>query len=72
MTHVFLQAGEVVHHGKDLPFNPFWYGVIAMVIFLALLGLLWSFRNTLMLDPVSHHHDDIDAGSPGGRASSHH
>ncbi|WP_154402201.1 hypothetical protein [Ornithinimicrobium cavernae] len=72
MTHVLLQGAEVVHHGKELPFNPIWYGVITIVIALALLGLLWSFRNSLALDPVAHHHDDLGSGAPDGRPGSHH
>lgn len=72
MTHVFLQAGEAVHHGKELPFDPFWYGVITLTIGLALLGLLWSFRTSLALDPVPHGHDDLDAGGSDGSAGSDH
>ncbi len=34
-----------------------WFGVIALACFVALLGLLWSFRNTLALDPAEHHDD---------------
>ncbi len=60
MTHVFLQGAEAVHHGKDLPFAPFWYGVITLVIAFVLLGILWSFRSSLALDPVEHQHEDHD------------
>lgn len=67
MTHVLLQAAEAGHAGPDLPFAPIYYGVITAVIALALLGLLWSFRNTLMLDPVEHHDED-GAGTPGPTA----
>lgn len=35
----------------QLPIDPIFYGVIALGAFLALLALLWSFRNTLALDP---------------------
>ena len=77
MTHVLLQAAETVHHGKELPFAPISYGVIALAIGLSLLGLLWSFRSSLALDPVEHHHDDIAgddiAGErPHGTKGSHH
>lgn len=44
-----------------MPMSPIWYGVITFVIALALLALLWSFRNTLALDPVAHDHGDHDA-----------
>lgn len=68
MTHVLLQAVESGHHGKELPFDPIWYGVITLAIGLILLGLLWSFRNSLALDPVEHHHDDLGDKASGGAA----
>ena len=48
-----LAAAESGHHPvvNELPFPPIIFGVIALVIFLALLGLLYAFRNTLALDP---------------------
>lgn len=71
MTHVLLQAAEAGHHhGKELPFDPIWYGVITLVIALALLGLLWSFRSSLALDPVAHDHDGQDSAG-AGRADQH-
>ena len=36
---------------NDLPFEPIMFGVIALALFLAALGVLWSFRNSLALDP---------------------
>lgn len=36
---------------NELPFAPIWFGVIALAAFMALLALLWAFRNTLALDP---------------------
>lgn len=72
MTHVLLQAAETGHHGKELPFDPFFFGLITLVIAFALLGLLWSFRSSLALDPVAHHHDDLDDGATNPDASSHH
>lgn len=72
MTDVLLQAAEAGHHVKELPFAAIWYGVITLVIALLLLGLLWSFRNTLALDPVEHHHDDLDRGTDADRPGSHH
>lgn len=55
MTSVFLQSPQGSEHAvTELPLEPVWYGVLALVGFIALLGLLWSFRNTLALDPVEH------------------
>ncbi|WP_114906091.1 hypothetical protein [Ornithinimicrobium murale] len=74
MTHVLLQAAEAGHQVKELPLSPIWYGVITLVIAAALLGLLWSFRNSLALDPVAHDHDDLGAGkgATDKRPGSHH
>jgi hypothetical protein len=69
MTSVFA-SGEAGHAVHELPLQPVWFGVIAFVVFLGLLGLLWSFRNTLALDPVEHHHEEPPSG--GGSATSHH
>lgn len=68
MTHVLLQAAETAHHGMELPFNPFYYGLITFTIGLALLALLWSFRNTLSLDPVAHEGDHAQNHDESGRA----
>lgn len=57
MTSVLLRSAEEGHAGTELPFEPVWFGVIAVACFVALLGLLWSFRNTLALDPAEHHDD---------------
>lgn len=74
MTHVLLQAAEAGHQVKELPMSPIWYGVVTFVIALALLALLWSFRNTLALDPVAHDHDDhgTEAGVGDKHPGSHH
>lgn len=69
MTSVFA-SGEAGHHVvNELPFEPMYFGVIALIVFLGLLALLWSFRNTLLLDPVEHH---SDAPEQDGSAGSHH
>lgn len=39
-----LVSAEEAH--RQLPMPAWLYGVIAMVVFLLLLGLLWSFRGT--------------------------
>ena len=74
MTHVLLQAAEAGHQVKEMPMSPIWYGVITFVIALALLALLWSFRNTRALDPVAHDHGghDADAGVADKHPGSHH
>ncbi len=43
-------------HENELPLPHFLYGIIAFCIFLALLGVVWSFRNTArrMTDPNYH------------------
>lgn len=58
MTSVLSQvlvasAEEGGHHPvvNELLFAPIWFGVIALAVFAVLLALLWSFRNTLALDP---------------------
>lgn len=56
-------ADDGGHHVvNELPFEPIIFGVIAIVAFLALLGLLYAFRNTLALDPhgVAEGHRDPD------------
>jgi hypothetical protein len=71
MTSALFQAlvassEDAGHHPvvNELPFEPIWFGVIALGAFLALLALLWSFRNSLALDPhgVAEGHHDPDAG----------
>ena len=57
------EEGGGHHVVNELLFDPIWFGVIALAIFLGLLGLLWSFRNTLALDPhgVAEGHDPDSA-----------
>ena len=63
MTPAFFRSTESGHALTELPLEPVWYGVIALGAFLALLALLWSFRNTLQLDRAEH--DDTDPGRRG-------
>lgn len=52
---------------NELLFRPIWFGVLALAIFLVILGALWAFRNTLALDPhdVAHGRQDPDThGTP--------
>jgi hypothetical protein len=53
MTSALFVASQGTSHEvhTQLPIDPLMYGVIALVAFMALLGLLWSFRNTLALSP---------------------
>ena len=61
-----MAAAEGGHHVvNELPFAPIYFGVIALVVAMALLGLLWAFRNTLALEPhlpEGHAHDRTAAG----------
>lgn len=63
-AQILLSAAEEGGHHivNELPFPPIMFGVIAMLAFLLLLGLLYSFRNTLALDPhgVAEGNDDPD------------
>ncbi|WP_298751151.1 hypothetical protein [uncultured Serinicoccus sp.] len=62
--HLLAAAEEGGHHVvNELPFPPIMFGVIAMLAFILLLGFLWTFRNTLALDPHgvadAHHNPDM-------------
>lgn len=47
MTNVLvLAAGTTGQGGSALPYSPVTFGVIALIAFVALLGLTWSFRGT--------------------------
>ncbi len=72
MTSAMLAtAAEGAEAGVDLPLSPLAFGLLALLSFLALLGLLWSFRNTLALDPSAlKHHDDLGRPTPGQSGSS--
>lgn len=69
MTSVVLSSDAGHHVVNELPLEPIMFGVITLATFLVLLGVLWSFRNTLLLDPVEHHHHDA---ATGGSGASHH
>lgn len=71
MNPALLATTQVEHHTvTELPFASIWFGVIALAVFLAMLGLLWSFRNTLTLEAVSHDgtHGDPDSSPDTGRS----
>ena len=68
MSTPLRAIAEEVHN--ELPMPPYAYGIIALVFFAVLLGVLWSFRNTgyKYLPPTEHHSD----GSHGtGTSASH-
>lgn len=55
---MFLQnAAEEVH--VQLPIEPFFYGVIAMCVFLLLAAVTWSYRD------VANRHDHKSSGNQG-------
>ena len=41
----FLAEGTV-EQVRELPMSPLSFGLMVIVIFIALLGLVWTFRNT--------------------------
>lgn len=47
MTSVLIAAAATtVEEGTTLPYSAVTFGVIALIAFVALLGLTWSFRGT--------------------------
>lgn len=76
------ESGGESHVVWHLPIPAYMYGVIAVAVFLLLLGIAWTFRNaahTLMTGPdvVEHGHDRHSAeasshgATPGGAGSGH-
>ena len=57
-TAASLVAAETAQL-RELPMPPWAFGAIALASFLALLGVLWTFRNTAARydrpDPGAHH-----------------
>ncbi len=66
LSAVYAAAAEGESHVNELWFEPIWFGVIAALAFAGLLALLWSFRNTLALDPHTDH-DNADDGTAHGQ-----
>lgn len=68
-SELSLVAGADGGHAivNELPFPSIMFGVIALVLFLAALGLLWAFRNSLALDPhgiaEGQHDPDVSRGA---------
>ncbi|WP_374929729.1 hypothetical protein [Kytococcus sedentarius] len=48
---VLAQEADGAHGGVALPFDPIWFGVIALGILLALLAILWQFRHAVPMNP---------------------
>lgn len=56
LSQILVASGEHAEEGghaivNELPFDPIWFGVIALAAFGALVLLLLAFRNTLALEP---------------------
>jgi hypothetical protein len=41
-----LLAEGTAEQVREIPMSPLSFGLMVMVIFIALLGLVWTFRNT--------------------------
>jgi uncharacterized membrane protein (GlpM family) len=67
LTQILAAGGHPIVN--ETPFPPIIFGVISMVAFLVLLGALWSFRNTLALDPHGVADDLHDPDSGRGSTS---
>ncbi len=50
MISILIAEGAIVHH-TELPMPAILYGVIAMVVFLALAGITWSYRDVSNRNP---------------------
>lgn len=62
LSQIIVASGEHAEEGghpivNELPFEPIWFGVIALAAFAALLLLLLAFRNSLALEPHGHAED---------------
>jgi hypothetical protein len=70
MSFVAGLAAEVPVHEIALPFEPFVFGLIALAIFAALLGVLWSYRD--VANRHTHHAAPDAAAHAGAPGASHH
>jgi hypothetical protein len=41
-----MSLSQVLAEGTELPMSPLSIGLMVMIIFVSLLGLVWTFRNT--------------------------
>lgn len=69
-SNVWRVAAEEGH--QALPMPPIAYGLLAVVFFLVLLGVLWTFRNTGLkhVPPTASHGERTSHGTAGGADSS--
>lgn len=67
LSQIIVASGEHAEEGghpivNELPFEPIWFGVIALAGFAALLLLLLAFRNSLALEAhgtTGHQHAEV-------------
>ena len=45
-TERTMSLSQVLAEGAKLPMSPLSIGLMVMIIFVSLLGLVWTFRNT--------------------------
>ena len=48
---VISEGAEGAHQGVELPFEPIWFGVIALAALMSLLWILWQFRHAVPMNP---------------------
>jgi hypothetical protein len=69
MTHLIATTEETT---RELPMPPLAFGVLAMVAFLLLLGVLWAFRGTANKIAAGNPHTDRDHPLQGDPQAGHH
>ncbi len=57
---------------RELPMPALAFGALAIVTFLALLGVLWAFRGTAQTIASGHHGESAHHGDPGDHQDGHH
>lgn len=68
LPHLFAAAEETT---RELPMPPLAFGVIAMLAFLALLGILWGFRGTAQTIATRGHHGQTGHHGQSGDHGAH-
>lgn len=74
MTSAALILAEGEHHSEHamtLPFADFWFGVIALALFMALLAVTFAFRNTAAKLAPAQGANDASHGSHSSPGSGH-
>ena len=59
LANVLVAAEE---QGRELPMHPYMFGALALVLFMALLGVLWAFRGTAQRYSTGHAPKHTQAG----------